>query len=153
VIESPKIEIAGTHTANPMTMVAGIAQLDVLLSDDTSYPRLSALGDRIRTGVAAAFAEVGVPGSVTGLASMWALHFSSAPPKSIRDLSDVNERAAKVLPSYLRREGVFISGSRLSFVSTAHTDDDIDAAVEGVARALARMKADGFFDDGSAARG
>ena len=40
------------------------------------YPRLNALGDRLRTGLREVFAEMGVPAQVTGVGSVFSIHFT-----------------------------------------------------------------------------
>jgi glutamate-1-semialdehyde 2,1-aminomutase len=145
VIESSQMKLSGTFTAHPLTMAAGKAQLDVVLGDPTAYPKLTRLGDALREGVTKAFATVGIPGCATGVGSIWGLHFSSPAPHTPRDVRP-NEPAARILQVYLRREGVFFTSSRLGFVSTAHEDEDIEVAVNGMENALRRMVKEGVFE-------
>jgi glutamate-1-semialdehyde 2,1-aminomutase len=140
------IVAGGTHSANPMTMVAGDAQLDVLLRDDTRYEHLNLLGERMREGLRTVIEECNVQAQITGVGSMFGLLFVPAVPKSRRDLVGINEEAALALPSYLLREGVLmIAPIHNSFVSVAHTKDDVDVVIEAHAKALNSMRADGFF--------
>jgi glutamate-1-semialdehyde 2,1-aminomutase len=138
--------MAGTFSANPLSMAAGTATLGVLLKDDQAYTRLAALGDRMRSGLVSALEEVGVEGSITGMTSMWGLHFAGTAPRSRREERLDNADVAKVMPSYLLREGILMPAPmHLGFVSTAHSESDVDEVVEAHTRALTAMKADGFF--------
>jgi len=135
----------GTFSANPLTLVAGNAQLEVLLRDPEQYRYLDELGDRLRAGIQGVFEELGVAAHVTGIGSMWGYHFVPRAPRSRREQKGMNTTALRVLGAYLRLEGVFLSSPvHLGFLSTAHTREDVDFVVEGHRRALIRMKAEGF---------
>jgi len=137
----PSVVAAGTFAGNPMTMVAGIAQLSTLLGDPESYSRLDAIGRRMREGISARLQELEITGWVTGLGSMWGLHFSPARPRSVRDLAHDNQEASRLLAAYLLLDGVLMSSPvHLGFLSTAHSDEDVDMVITAHGRALKRMK-------------
>lgn len=136
------VTVAGTFAGNPMTTAAGVAQLDVLLSDAGAYPLLDRLGDRMRQGLAKVAEELNVAAQVTGVGSMWGLHFTGDVPTNVRDLQSANVQAGRLLAMQLLLEGVLMSSPvHLGFLSTVHTDDDVDRVVEAHRRALERMKA------------
>ena len=139
--------LAGTFSGHPMTMTAGKAQLDVLIrQEDTIYPKLEDLGQRLRDGLEEALDEVGVPGYVTGAGSLWGLHFTAEKPTSIRTKQQINKEAAAALSGYLLKEGVFVSAPmHLGFLSAAHTKDDVDHIVSAHIKVLATLKTNGFF--------
>ncbi|HZS92204.1 MAG TPA: aspartate aminotransferase family protein [Chloroflexota bacterium] len=139
------VVMAGTFSANPMTMVAGKAQLSVLLRDDATYPALNRLGDRLRQGLTGALADTGVPGHITGAGSIYGVHlFAPAMPRSSRDRVDVSKRVGRVLDGYLLLEGV-LQAPMHGFLSTAHSEADVDLVIGAYGKALARMKEEGFF--------
>lgn len=140
------VGMGSTHAANPLSMAAGRAQLSVLLGHPELYERIDALGARMREGLAALLDELEMTAQVTGAGSLWGLHFAEQTPSSIRDLVDANRWAARSLPAYLLFEGVLVSAPyHLGFLSTVHTEADIDAVLDAHRRALSRMKEEGWF--------
>jgi len=74
---------AGTFNANPITMTAGIATLEQLT--EPVYTRLNAMGESLRDRVGALGARYRVPLYVSGIGSMFKIHFSEAPVRCYRD--------------------------------------------------------------------
>lgn len=141
------VSLGGTHSANPMAMTAGLAQLQVLLGSEENYAHLNRLGDLVRDGLSALLAELGVTGQVTGTGSIWGLHFLDAMPSSMREQSGANATACLLLATYLLLEGVLLSAPmHLAFLSTAHTDQDVEAILQAHRRALTRLKAEEWLD-------
>ncbi len=108
------VPLAGTFTANPVSMRAGLAALEAL--DEGAIERIDALGERLREGLRARRYET------TGRGSLSKLH--------------VPDRAR--LWWRLYREGVLIAADGLMCVSTAMDEQAIDEALAGFARARAR---------------
>jgi glutamate-1-semialdehyde 2,1-aminomutase len=138
------VNLAGTHAGNAMSAAAGVAHIDALLGDPDTYPRLARLGDRMRAGLLDLLNELGVEGYITGVGSMWGLHFSKEEPHSIRNKQRDNHIAGRLLAAYLLLEGVLMSSPvHLAFLSTAHTEQDVDAVIAAHRVALRRMQEDG----------
>jgi glutamate-1-semialdehyde 2,1-aminomutase len=144
--EEDCVLFSGTFSNNPMSMIGGKTQLDVLLRDGKAYEKLAVLGGRMRDGLESAFAQVGIRGFVTGVGSMWGIHFTPERPTSIRDQVRMQKEATTVLSGYLLQQGVFMMAPvHLGFVSTAHTKEEVDFVVEAHVQALSAMKSEGFF--------
>jgi glutamate-1-semialdehyde 2,1-aminomutase len=147
-VDGKAVGLGSTHAANPISMAAGRAQLQVLLGAPELYEQINRLGARMRDGLSALLHELDIVGHVTGAGSIWGIHFSDRAPASIRDLTDANRWAARVLPAYLLFEDVLMSAPyHLGFLSTEHTEEDIDTAIDGHRRALVRMTEDGWFPE------
>jgi glutamate-1-semialdehyde 2,1-aminomutase len=142
------VSLGGTHSANPMTMTAGHAQLKVLLENPAeAYGALNRLGARLRDGLSSLLSELDIVGQVTGTGSIWGLLFMDTSPKNMRDQSVANATAGRLLAAYLLLEGILLSAPmHLAFLSTAHTDQDVDLILEAHRRALMRLKAEGWLD-------
>jgi glutamate-1-semialdehyde 2,1-aminomutase len=69
-----RISHGGTFNANPLAMAGGVATLQALTPE--AYARLEALGDRVRRGVADLLRRLGRPGQVTGVGSLFWLHWT-----------------------------------------------------------------------------
>ena len=72
--DGPVVSHAGTFNANPMTMVAGLATLDQLTLE--VYERMDALGDMLRAKLRAVFGELDIAVQVTGVGSLFGVHFT-----------------------------------------------------------------------------
>ena len=145
--EGRSVVVAGTFSGGAMTMEAGLAQLRTLTSNPALYARLDALGDRMRAGLTAAAEEAGVSAHVTGMGSMWGIHFTEHKPRSVRDQQEAHPTAARLLSAYLLSEGVLMTNpAHLGFLSTRHTEQDVDFVVAAHRRVFARMKEQGAFD-------
>src|SRR5207247_4693185 len=70
-----RISHGGTFNANPVTMAAGIATLNALTPE--AYARLDALGERLRGGVTRLLAATRRRGQVTGVGSLFWLHWTT----------------------------------------------------------------------------
>lgn len=138
--------LAGTFSGNPVTMVAGIAQLQTLLGDPDAYVRLNALGEQMRTGLRQVLHELEVSGTVAGAGSIWGVHLKTAvEPKNVRESQGSSEPGGIALTGYLLREGVLMEAPcHLGFVSTAHTPELVDEAIAAHRAALVKMKRDGI---------
>ncbi|MBI1846517.1 MAG: aspartate aminotransferase family protein, partial [Candidatus Rokubacteria bacterium] len=70
-----RISHGGTFNANPLTMAAGVATLNALTPE--AYGRLDALGERLRGGVTRLLEGTRRKGQVTGLGSLFCLHWTT----------------------------------------------------------------------------
>lgn len=134
----------GTFSGNPMTMAAGVAMVGELVHHAEHYERLEELGERSRVELRRVASDLGVPVFVTGVGSMVGVHFSKVMPSNERDLVSSNHLAAHLLRVYLELDGFVSRG--VSFLSTAHTVEDVDRLVAAFERALRRLQAEGALE-------
>jgi glutamate-1-semialdehyde 2,1-aminomutase len=139
-----KLSHGGTFNANPMTMAAGAAAME--LFDEAAFDRLSALSERLRAGLREAVRIARVPGTVIGESSMTTLFHMDANIQNYRDLVgarrgniQAEERADKFF-RYLLNHGVLMAAGGAFVLSTANTDDEIDFVVETALAALRTME-------------
>ncbi len=131
---------AGTLSGNPLATAAGIATLQVL-RDTNPYPRLEQLSNRLAVGLQEAAKTAGIPVSIGWFQAMMTLFFSSQP---IVDWDSASRCDTKAYARYfwgLIDRGVYMPCSQFEalFLSTAHTNDDIDATVRAAAEVFAEM--------------
>ena len=128
---------AGTLSGNPLAMAAGLAQLRELEST-CAWDRLEVLGARLEEGVRAALHDLNLPFVFKRSGSMFCLHFTSCDVVDLRSAQSAD--FAKFKPYFLSllEQGIFIAPSpyETGFISTAHTEEDIDATVQAMRRAL-----------------
>ena len=132
-----RISHGGTFNANPATMAAGVATLNALTPE--AYARLDALGERLRGGITRLLAGTRRKGQVSGVGSLFCLHWTTEP------LTDYRSRRPKDAEQPLRmfvgllNEGILLTQRGLGACSLAMTDEDVDRFVNALARVLARQ--------------
>lgn len=131
---------AGTLSGNPLAMTAGLATIRYLRDSDP-YARLEALGTRWVEGMRRVTAAAGVPATVDHCGSMVGLFFNPGP---VADYTDVQTSDVELFVRYFRAmlaEGIYLAPSAFEagFISTAHTEQLIDATVAAAGRALAAV--------------
>lgn len=137
----PELPHGGTFSANPVTMRAGLAAMQLL--DDAAFARLDAIGARLREGINDAFRRHGVPGGAVGLGSLLKIHFTERRVRDYRSACltpEQTERQTAFSRSLLNR-GVLAPGNGLMALSTPMTDDDVATIVEAISDALADVAA------------
>ena len=132
-----RISQGGTFNANPVTMAAGVATLNALTPD--AYLRLEAITDRLRGGVSRLFTATRRRGQVTGVGSLFWLHWTSETLTDYRSTKAKDaEMALRVFMGMLN-EGILMTQRGLGACSLAMGDDDVDRFVNALARVLARQ--------------
>lgn len=132
------VYVAGTFAGNPVSAAAGLALID-LMARDGNYATLERRSDRLVGAIRDAMADNGIPGCVNSVGSMFSVFFG---PEEVRNGSDAErtDRAAfGRMFRYMLDNGVYLAPSALedSFVSLAHTDEDIDRLEEAFAEFMA----------------
>ncbi len=116
----------GTFSANPLTMSAGLATLNFLRKNSSTYARIDKLGDMARTGLAKIFAEENVPCSVTGTGSLFLTHFGI---NEIKDATGVATSDQGMLVRYhlalMADHGIFFLPTKMGAISHSHRDSDV----------------------------
>ena len=130
------VQHAGTFNGNPMTAAAGIATLEALTPD--SYVYLEKLGALLRRELRTLFAELEVPMGVTGIASLFALQFTSEEVVDYRTYATNDMNMLSTMFIGLLNEGFLLSNRCAGTVSTVHTEDDVHAFVSAVKNVLRR---------------
>jgi glutamate-1-semialdehyde 2,1-aminomutase len=132
----PKVAQGGTFNANPLTMAAGLATLAALTPE--VYARLDRLGERLREGVRKLFRARKVKAQVTGVGSLFCLHWT---PKRVVDFrSSRPTDPEQPLRTYvgLLNEGVLLSQRGMGAVSAAMVEAEVDRFVDALGKVLDR---------------
>ena len=131
---------AGTLSGNPVAMAAGLAQLRELLKGN-AYERLEQLGARMEEGIREALKKHGRNYTFHRAGSMFCLFFTE---EEVYDLESAQKASKKLFKSFfwnMLEQGVYFAPSpyETGFISTAHTEEDIDRTVEAVRISLSRL--------------
>jgi glutamate-1-semialdehyde 2,1-aminomutase len=129
-----RISHGGTFNANPLTMAGGVATMQQLTPD--AYARLDALGERVRAGVIRLLKRMKRPGQVTGVGSLFCLHWTKARLSDYRSSRPADPQAPMRVFMGLLNEGVLLTQRGLGACSLAMTDADADRFVEALGRTL-----------------
>ncbi len=141
VAPSGPVYQAGTLSGSPPAMAAGRAALDVLHDTPALYQRLEGLGDRLQTGFEAAAGAAGVACTVGRVGSMVTPFIGIESARSFKEVQEADrERFGRLHEAWLGA-GVLWPPSQFetAFLSTAHTDEDVDRTVELFARTLSAV--------------
>lgn len=133
---------AGTLSGNPVAMAAGLATLNIV-SQDNFYDELAVKVEKLVNGILDAAKETGVPMTANTVGGMFGLFFTEETEitnfQQVVDTCDA-ERFKKFYHGMLN-EGVYLAPSAFEagFVSSAHTDADLDATIASAKKVLATL--------------
>jgi glutamate-1-semialdehyde 2,1-aminomutase len=131
-----RISHGGTFNANPVTMAAGLATLNALTPE--AYGRLDELGERLRGGVTRLLASTRRKGQITGLGSLFCLHWTTGPLTDYRSSRSKDADAPVRVFMGLLNEGILLSQRGMGACSLAMSEEHVDRFVNALARVLAR---------------
>ncbi|MCX6366320.1 MAG: amino acid adenylation domain-containing protein [Armatimonadetes bacterium] len=123
---------AGTFVRNPIAMAAANAVLDRLNADPNIAERISARGEQFGAKLEAILKKWGVPFPLERFRSMFYLNTHGA-------------TVGGLLHFHLRLRNVHIWENRPSFLSTEHTDADLDFILDAFEQSCAAMAEAGFL--------
>ena len=135
-----KVYQAGTLSGNPIAMAAGIATLD-LISVPGFHDELSRKMTRLVDGLNAAGRKTGVPFCARALGGLGGMYFRATPPTYLEGATDQNIEQYKRFFHLMLDGGVYLPPSPVEafFLSSAHTDEDIDQTIALAERSLAAV--------------
>jgi len=131
---------AGTLSGNPLAMAAGIAALEELKSSN-AYARLEQLGAQLETGMREAAKSAGVAVTFNRMGSMFCGYFTAGPVWNLDDaMKSDRERFKKYFHGMLDA-GVYLAPSQFEsgFISTAHSEADIEQTVRAAAKVMRQL--------------
>jgi glutamate-1-semialdehyde 2,1-aminomutase len=156
---------AGTLSGNPVAMAAGIAALQELGGSQReeaqtpsdkdqrlltsspakqrkatdAYARLEELGAQLEAGMKDAAKSAGVPMQFNRCGSMFCAYFTDQPVHNLGDAMKSDRERFKRFFHGMLNEGVYLAPSQFEagFISTAHTEADVERSVRAAATALA----------------
>jgi glutamate-1-semialdehyde 2,1-aminomutase len=132
---------AGTLSGNPLAVNAGIVTLKELQKPGT-YERLETLAQRLTEGLTKSFQKVEMPSTINRIGSMFTGFFNTGP---VAGLADAEGSDTEMYGRYfhaMQEQGVYIAPSQFEagFVSTAHTEADVDATIAKAEAALSTLQ-------------
>ena len=131
---------AGTLSGNPVAMVAGLAQINELAKPGT-YERLEELGARLEAGLQEAVDPAGLEACINSAGSVATLFFTAGPVQNWQDAAACDTDAFARYFRGMLECGFLIAPSQYEalFVSTAHTETEIDSFTAAAKEVLASL--------------
>lgn len=132
---------AGTLSGNPVAMAAGIATLKCLQKSGF-YEDLESKSAVLARGLKEAADNAGIAVTLNRVGSMFGLFFTDQP---VSDFAQAQKSDVDRFAQYYRamlQEGIYLAPSQYetSFVSSAHSELDIEVTLQGAAKVFAVLK-------------
>ena len=132
---------AGTLSGNPVAMSAGLTVLE-LITEPGFHEQLGRRATRLLSGLRERAGAAGIPLITSQAGAMWGMFFTDR--KSVECLDQVmrcdRERFGHFFHAMLE-EGLYLAPSAFEagFISSAHSDADIDETLAAAEKAFARL--------------
>ena len=130
---------AGTLSGNPLAMTSGYETLSQLTPE--SYDYFNRLGDLLEEGLTEVFAKHNVPITINRAGSMIGYFLNEGPVTNFEQANESDLEFFSQMYREMAKEGIFLPPSQFegTFLSTAHTEEDIKQTVQAFDRALSRL--------------
>lgn len=135
-LTGPTVSHAGTFNANPLTMLAGAVTMEQLTPE--VYRSLAENTEVLKQGIRDVCAELEVPVQVTGLGSLFGIHFVDREIRNYRDIASGDFDLRDRMFLGMLNEGILMASNLVGSLSTAISEDDLADFLDAFRRALAR---------------
>jgi glutamate-1-semialdehyde 2,1-aminomutase len=134
LIESRRVMHAGTFNGNPIALSAANAVLDVLTqAGGDALKRVRQTGENLISGIEEAARQSGIPLVINGVGAVFHIAFTAE--KKLRSYEDTlksNILARDCFIESMLELGFYLLPDGRWYVSTAHTDGDVNATLKAV---------------------
>ncbi|MBI2432930.1 MAG: aspartate aminotransferase family protein [Candidatus Hydrogenedentes bacterium] len=134
--EGPTVH-AGTYNANPLAMAGTVAALELLTANGGSeLQKAHVMGKRLWEGLASAARQAGHTVDFRGVPPVFSISFLPEAATPILDFRSALQADADKLKNFWRamhQRGVQFTSFGIWFLSTAHTEADIDQTIAAAA--------------------
>jgi len=133
---------AGTLSGNPIAMAAGLANLN-LISEDGFYETLNTKTIKLTDGIVTAAKQADIPMSSNVVGAMFGLFFTDEDKiTTFAQVSQCNVDRFKAFYHGMLAEGIYMAPSayETGFVSSAHSDEDIQKTIDAASRVFKNLK-------------
>lgn len=131
---------AGTLSGNPLAMTAGYETLRALTKE--TYKEINKKVDQLIDGYRQAAEDFDIPLHINRVGSMFGVFFTN---EEVINFETAQTSNLDYFAQYYRsmiEEGVFLPPSQFEgvFLSTAHTDEDIEKTIEAIRKSFSKIK-------------
>jgi glutamate-1-semialdehyde 2,1-aminomutase len=131
---------AGTLSGNPLAMAAGLATISYLQEHAAEvYAQLETKSRAVAEGVAQEAAHARIPLTTNRVGAMWTWFFTGEPVTNYELAAKSDTAAFGRFHRAMLEQGIWLPPSQFeaAFLSTAHTDSDIEATLTAARAAFA----------------
>jgi glutamate-1-semialdehyde 2,1-aminomutase len=132
---------AGTLSGNPLAMAAGLATLRALTPE--LHERIAGRTEQLVVGLREIAARLDIPFTAGSVGTMWGFFFRAEPVRNFTDAKASDTALFRRFFHAALERGVYLAPSpfEAAFLSAAHDDAEIEAALERLERALRAARA------------
>ena len=125
---------AGTLSGNPVAMAAGIAQLTVLKETPNFYKDLNEKSDRFFTEMDSILNNAHIPHCLNHIGSLGCVFFTREKVKDYDSAQTSRTRKFRIFFRHMLDKHIYIAPSQFEamFISSAHTQEDLELTLEAV---------------------
>lgn len=126
---------------NPLSMRAGIALLEVLEQDGV-YEKLDALGKRLEDGLNKLIEKHHITATINRIYGSLTLYFTDEKVTHYEQVENSDSEAFAKFFKLMLNQGINLAPSKFEawFLTTEHTEEDIDQTLEAADYAFSQMK-------------
>ena len=134
---------AGTMAGNPASIASGIACLEVLQQPGV-YEEMERLAVKLKNGLQAAADAHGIALTINQIRGSLSTHFCSHPVTNYEEAQDTDGEAFAAFFRHMLDRNINLAPSKYEdwFLTTAHTDEDIEATIKAADESFALLAAD-----------
>lgn len=136
---------SGTFSAFPMSVAAGIATIEIL-AKERLVDYTNEMGNLIRDGLRRLYSERRIAAQVTGIGSVFHVHFTRDDVRDARTAEDADQSLITELHRRALKRGLFFYQGRLGWLSAVHIGDDIGYTLDIIGAVVDEMNDEEAFD-------
>ena len=133
---------AGTFSGNPVSVVAGLKTLEILLMGRV-HEKINRAGEMLRSSLREIVEDASLPVFVGGVGSMFQIFFSEGgkPVKNYADALKCDKDKYMRMHREMLNAGIFLAPSQFetNFISVAHTREDLKRTEEAFKEILPKI--------------
>jgi len=122
------LQHSGTFNANPISMVAGKTVLENLTQSD--YSRMNELGGMLRKSLSDLFFELNIEAKVTGIGSLFGVHFTNSKITDYTSIINSNLEINKYFFINLLNQGILIQSKFYGALNVLTDESDINTLLD-----------------------
>ena len=132
---------AGTLSGNPLAMAAGIQMLKMLSAKRSVYTQLEAKSAKLENGLQAIIDKHNLPITQNRVGSMFTLFFTKEKVVDYETAKKSDTKQFALYFSSMLDQGIYLAPSQFeaAFMSTAHSDKDIELTISAAEKALLKV--------------
>ncbi len=133
---------AGTLSGNPLAMTAGLMTLSILNENRSLYKQLDRRADVLNEGIADNLKSLDLPFTSNRVGSMFTMFFTE---RDVRNWDDAASCDKELYGRYFHEmlgRGIYLAPSQFeaAFLSTAHTDEDVERTIQANRESLEAIR-------------